>query len=130
MEYGGYRWRRVEVGKKWHWMEDYVMLTATYVLVSPSDRRVEFGTGMFVFGEPRGSRGKFSGEREVTTYGGGAIHVRLADNGGPCLVGLAQKSYKLVTIASGSETQVQPIWVDLMDLYARAHKEAADWLKS
>lgn len=127
MEYGGYRWRRIEPNGRWFWLEEYVMMTAEFVLACPSDRKVDYGTGVFSFGQPRGSRGLFSGSKRVTTFGAGSVHVRVADNGGPCLVGVMLKDYRVVPLAIGNEREVQPVWSKLMGMYADAHKAYDDW---
>ncbi|KQW02811.1 hypothetical protein [Rhizobacter sp. Root1221] len=130
MEYGGYRWLRVEPGDKWRWIQEYVMLSADFSLLCPADRVCEFGSGMFSFGRPRGSRGKWSGAKKISAYGAGSIHVRVADKLGPCLVGVAIINFRLVPIARGNEQSVNPIWVEIMDMYARVHSAYQDWRKN
>jgi hypothetical protein len=73
----------------WQWAEDYVYATATYVVACPPDRRVQVGMGIMSFGEPRGEKLRFSGEREITVIGVGALHFRVDDGRGPCQVGFA-----------------------------------------
>ena len=79
-------------GPGWQWAEDYAYATATYVVACPSDRRCQVGMGVFAFGEPRGEKMRFSGEKEITVLGAGALHFRVDDGKGPCRVGFAQKS--------------------------------------
>lgn len=85
---------------RWLWLEEYVLMTATYYLSCPADRIVEFGSGVFSGGRPLGTRGKFSGERRITVYGAGSVHVRAADNKGPCPVGIWQESFRLMNVYS------------------------------
>lgn len=127
LEYGGYRWTRVEGNGKWRWLEEYAMLAATYHLVCPADRRCEFGSGLFSFGQPRGSKGKWSGTIELKTYGAGAVHARVVDGNRPCLIGIAQRGFSVVPLAVGNEREVQPSWTKLMNLYAAAHNAYEDW---
>lgn len=79
-------------GSDWQWAEDYVYLTASYVIACPKDRRCQVGMGIFALGEPRGEKVRFSGETEITVVGAGALHFRVDDGLGPCIVGFAQAS--------------------------------------
>ncbi len=45
--------------------------------------------GIMAFGEPRGERFFLSGEREVNVAGYGALHFRVDDDKGSCLVTFA-----------------------------------------
>lgn len=79
-------------GSKWQWAEDYVYATATYVVACPPNRRCQVGMGVFALGEPRGEKIRFSGEKEITVIGAGALHFRVDDGQGPCKVGFMQKA--------------------------------------
>ncbi|WP_334151313.1 hypothetical protein [Hyphomicrobium sp.] len=84
-------------GPGWQWAEDYVYVTATYVVACPPNRTCQVGMGLFAFGEPRGEKIRFSGEREITVVGAGALHFRVDDGKGPCKVGFVQKSNRLIS---------------------------------
>ncbi|KAB2700311.1 hypothetical protein F9K79_05295 [Ochrobactrum sp. Kaboul] len=79
-------------GSDWQWAEEYVYLYATYIVACPKDRQCQVGMGIFAFGEPRGEKIRFSGDREITVLGAGALHFRVDDGRGPCTVGFAQAS--------------------------------------
>jgi hypothetical protein len=79
-------------GPDWQWGEDYVYATATYTVYCPPNRRCQVGMGIMAFGEPRGEKVRFSGEREITVIGIGALHFRVDDGQGPCQVGFYQGS--------------------------------------
>lgn len=46
--------------------------------------------GVFVLGEPRGEKVRFSGEKEVVVIGAGSLHFRVDDGKGPCAIGFEQ----------------------------------------
>lgn len=48
-------------------------------------------------GQPRGEKLGFSGEREITVLGAGALHFQIDDGGGPCRVGFVLKDRSLIT---------------------------------
>ena len=83
-------------GADWQWAETYVYGTATYLVACPPDRRVQVGMGIKAFGEPRGEKVRFSGEREITVVGAGQLHFRVDDGLGPCRIGFCQKSNRPV----------------------------------
>lgn len=89
-----------QVNSDWTWMSDYVFVYATWTVNCPADRECQVGMGVRMFGEPRGEKIRFSGFREFTTVGLGAIHVRCVDNKGPCAVRLDQGAVGLVPIVS------------------------------
>ena len=84
-------------GPGWQWVEDYVYATATYVVACPPDRRCQVGMGVFAFGEPRGEKMRFSGEKEITVVGAGALHFRVDDDKGPCKIGFTHKSNRPIS---------------------------------
>lgn len=92
------RFRMVRPGK-WFWLEEYVNLSSTYWLSCPSDRRIEYGSGVFSDGRPLGSTGTFSGTKRIEVLGVGSVHVRIADGGGPCLVGIWQQQFDIEATA-------------------------------
>jgi hypothetical protein len=77
--------------EKWHWGEDYVRTSSTYIVSCPHDRQCQVGMGIFAFGEPRGEKITFSGTEEIWTIGLGALHFRVDDNKGRCEVGFSLK---------------------------------------
>lgn len=88
--YAGDRWVLKTASDRWTWLEDYAYFSATYQLVCEPDRECEFGSGMKIGGKPRGTKSKFMGERRISVYGLGAIHVRAADGRGDVKVQMRQ----------------------------------------
>jgi hypothetical protein len=85
-----------EIGEEWTWLEEYALIgTADYRLACPADRVCEFGSGVFTAGTPQGTRKHFSGIQAVHVFGVGAIHVRVTDGNGPCIVGITQEAMAL-----------------------------------
>ena len=84
-------------GPSWQWAEDYVYATATYVVACPPDRHCQVGMGVFAFGEPRGEKIRFSGEKEITVVGAGALHFRVDGGKGACRIGFALKSNRPIS---------------------------------
>lgn len=91
-------WVRKVTGNDWTWFEDYVFAWATYVVACEAERTCQVGMGLSVFGEPRGEKIRFSGEREILVVGAGAIHIRPADGKGPVKAALAPKSAGLISL--------------------------------
>ena len=89
-----------EVGEDWTWLQDYAFIYADWTINCPTDRRCQVGMGIMLFGEPRGEKIRFSGFREFTTLGIGAIHVRIDDHRGPCTVRLDSGKVGLIPIIS------------------------------
>jgi len=77
-------------GPGWQWAEDYVYVMATYVVACPANRRCQVGMGIMALEEPRGEKIRFSGEKEISVIGAGALHFRVDDGNGPCRVGFAR----------------------------------------
>ncbi|HID9589871.1 TPA: hypothetical protein ACXI12_001406 [Pseudomonas aeruginosa] len=87
----------VDVGSgDWQWAETYVYAMATYTVACPADRRIQVGMGIMAFGEPRGEKIRFSGEKEITVIGAGALYFRVDDGLGPCKVGFVQGKPTLI----------------------------------
>lgn len=76
-------WNRKKTGDGWTWFEEYVFLWAKYRVACEDQRQCQVGMGIFAFGEPRGEKISFSGEREIITIGIGSLHIRPADGKGP-----------------------------------------------
>lgn len=72
-----------EVGADWTWFSDHVAAAVDYVIVGQPGRRYEVGTGLSMWGAPRGFRSTHAGEASVTAWGMGALHIRRADDGPP-----------------------------------------------
>jgi hypothetical protein len=90
-------WTRKRVGEDWTWCESYVYAYATYTVACEPNRQCQVGMGLFLFGEPRGEKIRFSGRREITVIGAGSLHVRAADGKGPVKVAFSQKSAELIS---------------------------------
>jgi hypothetical protein len=81
-------------GSSWQWAEEYVGLSATYWISCPPGRSCQVGMGLFMLGQPRGEKIRFSGEKEITVFGAGALHFRVDDDKGPCKIGFASKNVR------------------------------------
>jgi hypothetical protein len=90
------------VGSNWEWFTDYVYVTAKWTLNAESGRHLEVGLGIKAFGRPRGERVRFRDHVEFTTVGVGAIHVRVIDRKGPCVVQLDQGEVGLIRVIKRS----------------------------
>jgi hypothetical protein len=55
--------------------------------------------GIFSFGEPRGEKLRFTGEKEILAIGVGSLHIRPADGKGPVKAAIAQKDAGLVKVS-------------------------------
>jgi hypothetical protein len=88
------------VGDDWTWFEDYVFASAEWTINCPEGRTCQVGMGVMFRGEPRGEKLRFSGFREFTTIGVGAIHARVVDGKGPCPVRLDHGRVGLIPIIS------------------------------
>lgn len=82
----------------WQWAENYVYASATYLVACPIDRRCQVGMGVFMLGEPRGEKIRFSGEKEITVIGAGSLHFRIDDDKGPCRIGFTQVTSRLIKL--------------------------------
>lgn len=117
--FGDAFFRLVEPGD-WKWMQDYVYVTAKYTIFCPNDRLCEFGSGIFSSGRPYGGTGKLSGFRDIRVFGAGAIHVRVADQKGPCFVGICEQSNFLIGVYS--KPSLADAWRSLEDAYGQWRK--------
>lgn len=67
------------VGDEWQRLSIHVLGSIEYVSVGPPDKPYELGTGLFLFGRPRGDRKNAVGTEKITAYGAGALFVRSKD---------------------------------------------------
>lgn len=65
-----------EVGSDWVELGWHVAARVNYTVVSGGEVNYELGTGVFVWGEPRGSKYTVTGFIEVEAYGYGSLVVR------------------------------------------------------
>lgn len=91
-------WTSKQLTNKWGWFEDYAFLNATYILHCQKNCSCEYGSGLKVFGKPRGSIDSFKGVREITVYGLGAIHIRSLDKAKVCFAKVSLKAKELIPI--------------------------------
>lgn len=91
-------WIYKDANDSWTWMEDYVYFYATYIVACESGRQCQVGTGIHAFGEPRGEKIRFSGQKEILVIGVGAIYLRADDDKGSVKVAFVQKTNKLIPI--------------------------------
>lgn len=89
-------WVTKAVGADWTWCEDYVYAYATYVVACEPNRECQVGMGVFAFGGPLGEKIRFTGQREITVVGFGALHMRMVDGVGPGKIAFAQKNAELI----------------------------------
>lgn len=87
-------WVRKVAGPDWQWYEDYAVLTGTYVVACEPQRVCEVGTGWMVNGSPWGGVTRFEGQKEISVYVSGSIHVRPADGKGPVKAALLPKGVR------------------------------------
>lgn len=87
-----------EIGSDWTWFTDYIYAYSTWTLNVEHGRRCEVGTGIKFRGKPRGEKKSFTTHTKFTTVGIGAIHVRVTDGKGPCMVQLDQGDVGTVPI--------------------------------
>lgn len=85
-------WVKKETADSWTWFEDYVVAKATYVVACEPGRDCQVGMGLFVFGQPRGEKLTFRGEREISVIGIGSLHFRYVDGKGPAKAAYYLKS--------------------------------------
>lgn len=108
--------------RKWQWMEEYVLASAKYVLLCPPSRTCEYGSGLFSGGNPLGAKRKFSGSL-ISVYGAGSIHVRLADGGGSCLVGIAQLDRTLISLNTAAKAVTPGFWAGIYEDFEKWWRE-------
>ena len=89
-------WTQKAAGESWTWCEDYVFAYATYIVACEPTRECQVGMGIFAFGEPRGEKVRFSGEREITVIGIGSLHIRTTDRKGPAKAAFILKNAELI----------------------------------
>jgi hypothetical protein len=80
----------------WTWCEDYAFAYSTYVVACEPERECQVGMGIFVFGEPRGEKISFFGQREITVIGIGSLHMRSTDGKGSVKVAFIQRTVALI----------------------------------
>ena len=95
----GVEWLRKKTGDDWTWFEDYVYAWAIYQVACEPGRLCQVGMGIFAFGEPRGEKISFVGEREILVIGVGSIHIRPSDGRGPVKAAIAQKDAGLISVS-------------------------------
>lgn len=88
-----------ETGTNWTWFSDHVVSSITYVVEGGPGRKYEVGTGISIFGKPRGSTRMATGKIEVTAWGLGALYVRMRD-GARGIVCAEQGDIKTITFVS------------------------------
>jgi hypothetical protein len=93
----GENWVVKQAEPIWTWFEDYYYFSANYFVACEPQRQCEVGTGIFAFGEPRGTIKMVTGLEEITVIGIGSIHIRSADEKGPVKAGIAQRSAEVFT---------------------------------
>ena len=82
----------------WAWFSDHALTRVTYVVSAAGYRQYQVGTGVSLWGKPRGRIRTSSGLTEATTFGNGAIHVRFSDGKGPGQVCVALGDLSVVTL--------------------------------
>jgi len=89
-------WTRKTTTSDWTWFEDYLYAWATYRVACEPERQCQVGVGVFAFGQPRGEKISFTGERDILVVGFGAIHIRPADGKGPVKAAVAPSEHGLL----------------------------------
>jgi hypothetical protein len=85
------------VGKDWTWFSDYAVSSIEYAIAMPKNKEIIVGTGMMLFGEPRGSIYKENKPFEIKAYGLGALHLRSKD-GSPVKICVDSNGAKAITL--------------------------------
>ena len=93
----GENWVVKQAEPTWTWFEDYYYLSANYFVACEPQRQCEVGTGVFSFGEPRGTVKMVTGQEEITVIGIGSIHIRSGDGKGPVRAGIVQRNAQVFT---------------------------------
>lgn len=91
-------WTSKQLTSEWGWFEDYAFLNATYILHCQKKCSCEYGSGLKVFGKPRGSTDSFKGVIEIAVYGLGALHIRSLDKDKVCFAKVFLKAKELIPI--------------------------------
>lgn len=65
-----------QVGPDWQELSFHVLSSIEYVVVGPAGKQYEIGTGLWVFGRPRGTRDTGRGVTRITAFGVGGLYVR------------------------------------------------------
>ncbi len=86
------------VTDQWTWFSDYAAATVNWTVNCPTNRQCQVGKGVKIFGTPRGEKIGFSGVKEFTTLGIGAIHVRVTDGRGVCPVRVDEGNIGLINL--------------------------------
>lgn len=86
------------VGNKWAWFDDYAFGSAKWTINCEPGRTIEVGTGVKIFGEPRGSKTRITTHGIITTLGLGAIHIKVVDGKGSCGVQVDLGEVGLISI--------------------------------
>lgn len=97
------KWVIVTSDGEWKKANTYVYLSIRLVIECETGRKCEAGTGVFLNGNPRGSRRVFEGRIEMTAYGIGTLQVRAADGKGPVKVAFLERDGELAPL-------YPPIW--------------------
>ncbi|MEH0667018.1 hypothetical protein H4F18_16530 [Vibrio scophthalmi] len=70
-----------QTGSTWVKFSNHIVTSIDYAIAMPKGKTVEVGTGVKLFGEPRGSIYSSSKPFEITAYGAGALYVRSINGG-------------------------------------------------
>ncbi len=92
-------WTKKTAAESWTWFEDYAFVSASYHVACEPARECQVGMGVFAFGQPRGEKISFRGDREITVIGFGALYFRATDSKGPVKAAFQLKDARLVPVA-------------------------------
>jgi len=89
-----------DVSDQWTWFSDYYYISSEWTLNGESGCHFELGTGISIFGKPRGGITPFTGRYTFTVWGVGAIQVRVPKGQFPCRVRLDQGNVSAISVYS------------------------------
>lgn len=90
-----------EVGKNWEWFGDHAVSSIEYVVAFDKNQhsKISVGTGIFIYGKPRGKIQNLATEKKIDSYGIGAIHIR-NESGGKVKVCVTTESVSAISFYS------------------------------
>jgi outer membrane protein assembly factor BamB len=89
-----------KVNESWTWFSDHAVFSIDYGIAVEDGYSVRAATGVSIGGNPLGSRFDFSGTKEVSAYGVGALHITKTSGEGAAIVCVDQTGMTLISLSS------------------------------
>lgn len=86
-----------EISGKWSWFGDHAVGSIQYSIAMPLGRIVLVGTGIKIWGKPRGSIYRNDKPFQIKAYGIGAIHAH-SEDGDPVRVCIDSRSATAISL--------------------------------